>query len=102
MRRRISVAMILMVVGTLFLAGVLTLLLTIHQSREQTRKELVNEGTSLAATVRQEATVANQTDPARSLHNILVALKGPLRLQDEAVLAVRPATGRIFDPANPG
>ncbi len=101
MRRRITIAMILMVVGALVLAGVVSLVLSVHQVREQTRKELVGEAQSLAAAVRQEAANVNHADPARSLHTMLVELKRPLRLQGEAVLAVR-ENGTLFDPANPG
>ncbi|MHB1535634.1 MAG: sensor histidine kinase [Acidimicrobiales bacterium] len=100
MRRRITVAMVLMVVATLLFSGVVTLVLAGDQARIQTRRELVREAQSLAVSVRQEATATNRFAPARSLRTILRALKAPLRLQDEAVLAITSA-GRLIDPATP-
>jgi len=92
--------MVAMVVGTLVLTGVVTLVLTVHDARRQTLTELVHEAQQLALTVPSEANGSNRADPARSLHNLLVALKRPLRLEGEAVLVVR-SNGTLLDPVTP-
>lgn len=100
MRRRLTLAMVLMVTAALVLAGASALVATIARSRTETRQELVRQAQGLAQGVRKEATAANRRDPAASLRTILRSLRGPLRLQGEAVVAVRPS-GSLFDPANP-
>ncbi|MBV9661842.1 MAG: HAMP domain-containing histidine kinase [Acidimicrobiales bacterium] len=96
MRRRLTVAMILMVLVTLVLSGLVSLAVAVHNAQVQTRKELVREGQGLALSVQQEANAG--ADPARSLHTLLTALQSPLRLGGSAVLAVRP-DGALFDPS---
>lgn len=100
MRRRLTLAMVLMVTAALLLAGASALVATIARSRTETRQELVRQAQGLAQGVRKEATAANRRDPAASLRTILRSLRGPLRLQGEAVVAVRP-DGSLFDPTNP-
>jgi two-component system sensor histidine kinase BaeS len=100
MRRRLTAAMVLMVLGTLVLSGLASLGLAVHDTRVQTRHELVQEAQGLAATVQQEAEADSRTDPARALRTVLLALKSPLRLDGSAVVAVRP-NGELFDPATP-
>jgi hypothetical protein len=100
MRRRLTAAMVLMVLGTLVLSGLASLALAVHYTRTQTRHELLHEAHGLASTVQQEADADNRTDPARALRAMLLALKSPLPLDGSAVLAVRP-DGQIFDPATP-
>jgi signal transduction histidine kinase len=95
MRRRLTIAMILMVFTTLILSGLVSLAVAAHNSQVQTRKELVREGQGLAVSVQQEADAG--ADPARALHTLLTALRSPLRLGGSAVLAVRP-DGELFDP----
>lgn len=95
MRRRLTIAMVLMVCATLVLSGVVSLELAQRSSRDQTRSELVREGQGLAASVQEEADAG--ADPARALHTLLSALRSPLRLDGSAVLAVRPG-GELFDP----
>lgn len=93
--------MVLMVTAALVLAGAVTLVATVNKSRSDTRKELVRQAQGLAHGVRVEAAAANRLDPAASVRTILRALRSPLKLQGEAVVALR-ANGRLFDPANPG
>lgn len=100
MRRRLTVAMVLMVLGSLALSGLASLALAVRITQAQTRHELLREGQGLAVSVQQQAESANPSDPARSLRALLVALKGPLRLDGSAVLAVRPG-GILFNPATP-
>jgi signal transduction histidine kinase len=92
--------MILMVLGTLLLSGLVSLALVVHNTKIQTRNELVREAQGLATTVQQEAESNNRTDPARALRTVLLTLKSPLRLNGSAVLAVG-ANGQLFDPAMP-
>ncbi|MGI8752271.1 MAG: sensor histidine kinase [Acidimicrobiales bacterium] len=101
MRRRLTLAMVLMVTAALVLVGTTALVATISHSHTETRQELVRQAQGLAQGVSKEANAANRRDPAASLRTILRSLRGPLRLQGEAVVALLP-TGRLFDPANPG
>ena len=89
MRRRLTAAMVLMVLGALVLSGLASLALAVHNTEIQTRHELVREAQGLATTVQQEADADSRTDPARALRSVLLALKSPLRLDGSAVLAVR-------------
>ncbi|MDQ6784782.1 MAG: HAMP domain-containing histidine kinase [Actinomycetota bacterium] len=92
--------MVAMVTAALVLAGTSALVATVRHSRTQTRRELVRQAQGLAKGVRNEANAANRRDPASSLRSILRSLRGPLRLQGEAVVALLP-DGQLFDPANP-
>lgn len=98
MRRRLTVAMVLMVTAALVLAGISALVATIDRSRNQTRQELVRQAQGLARTVDVQASATNRRDPSLALRNILRSLRAPLRLQGEAVVALRP-NGTLFDPA---
>lgn len=100
MRRRLTVAMVLMVVTALGLAGAIALVATVRHSQDETRRELVRQARGVAGVVQAEAKVARPRDPALALRTILRSLRTPLRLQGEAVVAVA-ATGRLFNPANP-
>jgi signal transduction histidine kinase len=99
MRRRLTVTMIGMVAGALVLAGLFTLLLTVRSARQDTRTELIHQAEALAQGLKSEADqLSLNSKPAqqgRPLKTILNALKAPLRLQDEAVLAVGDG-GRLF------
>jgi signal transduction histidine kinase len=98
-RRRITISMVLMVFGALVLAGLASLALAVHDTRNQTRRELVREGQGLAASVQGEA--AGRPDPATALKSILTTLRSPLRLEGSAVIGIRPNSGALFDPADP-
>ncbi|MGC8512637.1 MAG: sensor histidine kinase [Acidimicrobiales bacterium] len=100
MTRRLTAAMVLMVVAALILSGLVTLYLAALSNSTQTRNELVREGVGLAAGVQQEARNAPGGDPAKALRSLLLALRGPFRLDGSAVVAVL-ADGRIFDPVTP-
>ncbi len=100
MRRRLTVAMVLMVLGSLVLSGLVSLALAVRSSQSQTRHELLREAQGLAVSVQQQADSANPSDPAKSLRSLLLALRAPLRLDGSAVLAVRPG-GVLFNPATP-
>ena len=100
MRRRLSIAMALMVAVALVLAGSVLAIVTVRYTRDQTRVELIHEAQDLAVGVRQEVARKPLADPAIRLRAILAALKSPLRLEGVAVLGVR-ADGKIFDPLSP-
>ncbi len=100
MRRRLTLAMTLMVVAALVLAGVVTLLVSVRTTREATRHDLRNEARGLALAVRSDAQARTRRNPAVSLRAILVELKAPLRLAGIAVVAVRP-DGTVYDPLRP-
>ena len=92
-RRRLTVAMVVMVVATLVLSGVVSLFLAQRTTIRQTRHELVQEATGLATSVQQET--STQKDPALALRRLLVALKRSLSLDGFAVVGVR-SDGRLF------
>jgi signal transduction histidine kinase len=100
MRRRLTIAMVLMVFGTLVLSGLVSLALAAHSATTQTRHELVHEAQGLAASVTAEARTANRNDPAKALRTLLAGLKSPLRLDGSAVLVVAP-DGSFIDPITP-
>ncbi len=100
MRRRLTLAMVFMVLGSLILSGLASLALAVRSTRAQTRHELVREAQGLAVSVQQQAESDNHADPAASLRRLLLVLKAPLRLDGSAVLAVGP-DGELFDPATP-
>jgi two-component system, OmpR family, sensor kinase len=99
-RRRLTVAMVLMVFGALILAGLASLALEVHNVGVQTRRELVREAQGLALTVPSQAATDNKNDPALALRNLLRATTSALRLQGSAVVAVTPQ-GVFIDPARP-
>lgn len=100
MRRRLTIAMVVMVFGTLVLSGLVSLALAAHSATVQTRHELEREAQGLAASVTTEARTANRNDPARALRTLLAGLKSPLRLDGSAVLVVSP-DGAFVDPVTP-
>lgn len=89
MRRRISFTMVAMVVGALVFAGAVTLGLTVLDSVHQTQNELVVEAKQLAEGVQEEVAAGNHRDSLAVLRSTLSVLKAPLKLEGEAVLAVR-------------
>jgi signal transduction histidine kinase len=104
MRRRLTVTIIATVAGALVLAGLFTLLLTVHSARQDTRRQLIRQAQALAQGVKDEADqlAKNRTasQQGRPLKTLLNALKGPLRLEGEAVLAVNDG-GQLFDIDTP-
>lgn len=100
MRRRLTIAMVAMVTAALLLAGASALVASINRSRSQTRIELVRQAQGLAQAVGKEAIDTNRRDPSLALRSILRALRAPLRLQGESVVALG-TDGTLFDPANP-
>ncbi|MDA8045502.1 MAG: HAMP domain-containing sensor histidine kinase [Actinomycetota bacterium] len=92
MRRRITVAMVVMVLVTLVLSGLVSLFLAQQSLLTSTRRELLHEATGLAAAVPQEARTNSATDkdPAATLRTLLAALRPSLRLDGSAVIGVLP------------
>ncbi len=92
------------VAGALILAGLFTMLLTVRSAREDALVQLVRQAEALAQGVKSEADQAAQSrTPAqqgRPLKALITALKRPLRLEGEAVLAVN-AGGQVFDIDTP-
>jgi signal transduction histidine kinase len=101
-RRRLTVAMVLMVFGALVLAGLASLALVAHNTTTQTRHELIHEADELASTVQSEAVsdTSKESDPAKTLTALLRALRAPLRLEGSTVVAITPG-GVFFNPAPP-
>jgi signal transduction histidine kinase len=92
--------MVAMVVGALALAGLGTLGLTVLNSVDQTRAELVKEAQELAQGVEQELSTGRHRDSLAVLRSTVSVLKGPLGLQGEAVLAVS-RDGSFYNPLQP-
>ena len=62
MRRRLTVAMILMVLGSLVLSGLVSLALAVHSTKSRTRNELVREAQGLAV---ERSTAGGLGEPFR-------------------------------------
>jgi two-component system sensor histidine kinase BaeS len=86
--RRITIAMVVMVLVTLLLSGAFTLLIAQRSAANQTRSELVREATGLASSVQAEADTAK--DPAVALRTLLRSFAKPLSLDGIAVVGVLP------------
>lgn len=89
MRRRIALTMLAMVVGALALAGVGTFGLTVLDSVHQTQAQLVKEAREFAQGIEDEVTPPHQRGSLAVLRETINVLKAPLKLQGEALLAVR-------------
>jgi two-component system OmpR family sensor kinase len=88
LRRRLTLTVVLLTVGTLLVTGVVTLLLTVHTARKQTRHEVTGEAISLAHTVRADAADPQGELRAARLRRVLSLLKKPLHLDGSAVVTV--------------
>lgn len=89
MRRRLVVATVALVAGALLVAGVGTLLLIRRSSRDEARRELVQQAGAIAA----------QADAANGPN--LPVLRRALRLEGAAAVAIGPG-GRVVDPLPAG
>jgi two-component system sensor histidine kinase BaeS len=94
MRRRLIFAMVALVFGALILSGLASLFIASHHSKDQTRKQLVQEAQSLAYSV--HAQINGRADPAVALRNLLTALQPTLRVAGTAVLGVD-ANGQLYN-----
>ena len=101
MRRRLSLTMVAMVVAALVFAGLATLGLTVLNSVHQTQAELVVDAKKLAQGVDTEVATDRHHDSLPVLRSTLSVLNAPLKLQGEAVLAVRP-DGSFVNLFSPG
>jgi signal transduction histidine kinase len=90
MRRRLSLTMVAMVVAALVFAGLATLGLTVLNSVHQTQAELVVLSKKLAVGFNTDVATDRHHDSLQVLRGELSLLNTPLKLQGEAVLAVRP------------
>ena len=104
MRRRLTIAMVLMVLGSLVLAGLASLALAVRNTQTQTRHELVREAQGLAASVQSEADSANPPIRPSRCAPLLLALQAPLapRRVGGAGGAARRRPLRPGHPASPG
>lgn len=106
MRRRIIVTMLAMVVGALALAGLgtfgLVALDSVNQTEAQLRTEAVQFGDAIKAEVVPDQ--PGHHSSLKALRTILAALKAPLRLHGEALLAVRSTNGNlsVYNLLDPG
>jgi signal transduction histidine kinase len=97
LRRRLILTVVLLTVGTLLVTGVVTLLLTVHTARQQTRREVAGEAISLAHAVRTDAADPQGELRAARLRRVLALLKRPLHLDGSAVVTIT-ATGALPAP----
>jgi signal transduction histidine kinase len=88
LRRRLTLTVVLLTVGTLLVTGVVTLLLTVHTARQQTRRQVTGEAVALAHGVRVDFADAPVGLGATRLRRVLVLLKGPLHLDGSAVAII--------------
>jgi two-component system OmpR family sensor kinase len=89
-RRRLTLTIVLLTVGTLVVSGVVTLVLTVHAARNQTRVEMAREVTVLAHAVRADAAGVNGGLQTERLRRVLAILKTPLHLEGSVVGTVTP------------
>ena len=101
MRRRLSLTRVVMVVAALVFAGLATLGLTVLNSVHQTQAELVVLAKKLAAGFNTDVATDKHHDSLAVLRGELSLLNNPLKLQGEAVLAVRP-DGSFVNLFSPG
>ncbi len=101
MRRRLSLTMVAMVVAALVFAGLATLGLTVLNSVHQTQAELVVDAKQLAKGFDTEISTDRHHDSLSVLRSTLSVVNTPLKLQGEAVLAVRP-DGSFVNLLSPG
>lgn len=101
MRRRLSLTMVAMVVAALIFAGLATLGLTVLNSVHETQAELVVEAKELAKGFETEVATDRHHDSLAVLRSTLSLLNTPLKLQGEAVLAIRP-DGSFVNLFSPG
>lgn len=97
MRRRLSIAVVATVTVALALSGIITLVVIVRSAQNVTRAELLRQAKGFVSAVHAEAELVNRRNPAASLRTVLVALRSPLRLDGEAVVAVD-AAGGLYDP----
>ena len=92
--------MLAMVVGALALAGLGTYGLTVLDSVHQTQVQLVKEAEAFAQGIEEEVTPSHQRGSLAVLRTTVNILKAPLKLQGEALLAVRPDSTlyNLLDP----
>lgn len=92
--------MLAVVVGALALAGVGTFALTALDSVHQTQAQLVKEAKQFADGIEDEVTPHHHQGSLAILRTTINVLKAPLKLQGEALLAVRPdgALYNLLDP----
>src|SRR5487761_1711339 len=100
MRRRIVLTMLAMVLGALALAGVGTFGLIALDSVQQTKSQLVTEAAQFAQGIIDEVTSGHRHGSVSLLRETISVLKAPLRLQGEALLAVR-HDGTLYNLLDP-
>jgi signal transduction histidine kinase len=88
--------MVAMVAGALVLAGLGTLGLSTLDSIRQTQTQLVTEARQVGQSLEDIVTAVPQHDRGDALRKALNALKAPLGLEGETVLAVAP-DGHLYD-----
>ncbi len=101
MRRRLSLTIVAMVVAALVFAGLATLGLTVLNSVHQTQAVLVVDAKQLRKAFDTEIATNRHHDSLTILRSTLSVLNTPLKLQGEAVLAVRP-DGSFVNLFSPG
>ena len=95
MRRRLMTAMMAMAFGALILSGLASLVIASRNAAQETRRELVREGQSLAYTVSTQ-TADSGKPPASALAALLRVLKPTLRIDGSTVVGVQ-APGVLYN-----
>jgi two-component system OmpR family sensor kinase len=93
-RRRITIAMVLVTAGSLLVTTLVALALTVHAARTQTRHALSGEAVSLANALQADT---SRGVTAVELRKLLRTLKRPLRLEGSAIVAIS-AGGTLLHP----
>jgi signal transduction histidine kinase len=98
LRRRLTLAVVVLTVGTLLVTGTVTVVLTVHDTRQQTRAELVREATLLSATLQADSS-SHGVRRAAALKRILAVLNPSLKLENSALLTVKADGVLLSGPA---
>ncbi|MDQ6616399.1 MAG: HAMP domain-containing histidine kinase [Actinomycetota bacterium] len=94
MQRRLRATIIGVVVGAIFLTGVVTFVLVAHAARVRTRDQLAQQAQDVAGAIKGEILAG------RDAANLLRILRAPFNHENDVVLIVSPA-GRLIDISQP-
>ncbi len=94
MQRRLRATIIGVVVGAIFLTGVVTFVLAAHAARIRTRDQLSTQAADVAQAIKSEI------DAGRTAVNMLRILRVPLKDENDVVLIISPS-GQLVDVDKP-
>jgi signal transduction histidine kinase len=96
MQRRIIAIVIGVVVGAIFLTGVVTFALAAHAARTRTRDQLAHQAADVAQAIKAEL------DAGRSTTNLLAILRAPLKDENDVILVFGPGGNLRVGPLPTG